>query len=172
MNASVQQHNLGPDPDEQPDQPGEGDATRVLVVDDDHSIRDTVRLLLEDAGYPVTEACNGIEALALLRDEHASYITLLDLRMPRLDGAGLLGLVAEDPDLARRHTFILMTADTRALSPLFASHLTRLAVLLLSKPFDMDDLFDLVEHAERDLHTRRQLVGEIASDNSGTRQNA
>ena len=163
MNASVQQwYSLGPD--ERQDQPGEGEATRVFVVDDDHSIRDTVRLLLEDAGYPVTEACNGIEALAFLREAQASYITLLDLRMPRLDGAGLLGLVAEDPDLARRHAFILMTADMRAISPLFASHLARLAVLLLSKPFDMDDLFGLVEHAERDLKARRQLAAETVSE--------
>jgi CheY-like chemotaxis protein len=170
MNAVVRQHSSGPD-----DRSGsreERDVAQVLVVDDDHSIRDTVRLLLEDAGYSVAEAGNGVEALALLRDERASYITLLDLRMPQLDGAGLLGIVAEDPDLACRHTFILMTADIRALSPLFSSHLTRLAVPVLSKPFDIDDLFDLVERAACELTARPQLASRTAPGKRTQRHSA
>ncbi len=170
MNALVRQHSSGPDA--RSGSPEERELAQVLVVDDDHSIRDTLRLLLEDAGYSVVEAGNGVEALALLRDERAAYITLLDLRMPQLDGAGLLGIVAEEPDLASRHTFILMTADTRALSPLFTSHLTRLAVPVLSKPFDIDDLFDLVERAERERTARQQFSPTVASGKRGKRQSA
>lgn len=146
------------------------EGARVLVVDDDHSIRETLRLLLEDAGYQVAEACNGVEALALLRGERASYITLLDLRMPQLDGAGMLGIVAEDPDLTRRHSFIVMTADARAMSHIFTDHLTRLSVPLLAKPFDIDDLLDLVEQAERRLTARQQFAGGSAAGNSSKQQ--
>ncbi len=170
MNVAVRQHSSGPD--DRSGSPEESELAQVLVVDDDHSIRDTLRLLLEDAGYSVAEAGNGVEALALLRDERASYITLLDLRMPQLDGAGLLGIVAEEPDLVSRHSFILMTADARALSPLFSSHLTRLAVPVLSKPFDIDDLFDLVERAERKLTARQQFAPRTAPRKHGKRQSA
>lgn len=170
MKAVVGQHSSGPD--DRSGSPEERDLAQVLVVDDDHSIRDTVRLLLEDAGYSVAEAANGVEALALLRDERTSYITLLDLRMPQLDGAGLLGIVAEEPDLARRHTFILMTADTRGLSPLFTSHLARLAVPVLSKPFDIDDLFDLVEQAEHEFTARPQFAPGAAPGTRAQRQSA
>lgn len=170
MNAVEPRHGSGSD--DLSGSPEEREVTRVLVVDDDHAIRDTLRLLLEDAGYAVTEAGNGVDALAVLCDERASYITLLDLRMPQLDGAGVLGVVAEDPDLARRHSFILMTADARALSPLFISHLARLAVPLLPKPFDIDDLFDLVERAECELTARQPLAHRAVPGNRAERQSA
>lgn len=170
MNTVEQQHSSCPD--DLRGFPKGGKVERMLIVDDDHSIRETLRLLLEDAGYHVTEACNGLEALTLLRDERASYITLLDLCMPQLNGAALLGIVAEDPDLARRHSFILMTADTRAMSRLFADHLARLAVPMLAKPFDIDDLFDLVERATQRLKAKKHYAGNLASHNAGQRQSA
>lgn len=169
MDTVVRQHGDGPD--EWHGRPEVDEGIRVLVVDDDHSIRETLRLLLEDDGYPVAEAGNGMDALALLRDNGVSYIVLLDLSMPQLDGAGLLGIVAEDPDLARRHSFILMTADTRAMSSLFAAHLARLSVPLLSKPFDMDHLLDLVDEARMRLAASQQFAGRVVApvdDSSGS----
>ena len=60
-------------------------AVRVLVVDDDESIRQIVRMCLGDEGYEVFEAANGLDALALLPDCRPDLI-LLDLRMPVMDG--------------------------------------------------------------------------------------
>lgn len=157
-------------PDDRRGLPEVREGTRVLVVDDDHAIRETLRLLLEDEGYQVTEACDGVEALTLLRHECASYVTLLDLRMPRLDGSGLLGIVAEDPALASRHSFILMTADRHAMSRIFTDHLARRAVPTLSKPFDIDDLLDLVEQAQRQLTIRQQLAAGTFSNITSKRQ--
>lgn len=173
MDTVVWQHDDGPGAWR--GRPGVGEGARVLVVDDDHSIRETLRLLLEDDGYQVAEAGNGMDALALLRVEGVSYIVLLDLSMPQLDGAGLLGIVAEDPELARRHSFILMTADTRAMSSLFAAHRARLSVPLLSKPFDMDDLFDQVEQARMRLAASQQFAGRVVAsldDDPGVSQSA
>jgi len=57
----------------------------ILVVDDDSRLRESVILLLRDAGYPAKGAANGREALEIAADEPPSLI-LLDLMMPVMDG--------------------------------------------------------------------------------------
>src|SRR5262245_58413653 len=57
--------------------------TRVLLVDDDQAIRETLRFALEDAGYQVLEAADGIAALQALRATPTGMVVLLDLMMPK-----------------------------------------------------------------------------------------
>ena len=57
----------------------------ILVVDDDADIREVLRLYLENAGYRVVEAADGVEALAAMDVEHID-LCLLDIMMPNLDG--------------------------------------------------------------------------------------
>ncbi|MBF6592629.1 MAG: response regulator [Ktedonobacterales bacterium] len=123
--------------------------THVLVVDDDDAIRDAVRFALEDAGYTVSEASNGLAALKQLRAATDRAVVLLDLMMPGLDGAGVLGAVAGDHRLASRHTYILVTANTKTLTLAFANLLTSLSVPILSKHFDVDVLLETVASAAR-----------------------
>jgi|SRR5581483_2722975 two-component system alkaline phosphatase synthesis response regulator PhoP len=121
--------------------------TRVLVVDDDEAIRETLRFVLEDAGYSVVEAANGLEALDMLYASVEPLVVLLDLMMPRLSGAGVLGVVAEDERLAARHAFVLVTANPYPFSRPFALMIERLGVATVSKPFDIDDVLDVVARA-------------------------
>lgn len=58
----------------------------VLIVDDDPSIRDGLRLLIETRGYPTVTARNGAEALGVLRGGLRPSLILLDLMMPVKDG--------------------------------------------------------------------------------------
>ncbi len=125
--------------------------TPVLLVDDDQAIRETLRLVLEDAGYQVLEASDGIAALQALRDAPNGMVVLLDLMMPKLDGAGVLGAVAGDRRLAKRHTFILTTATHQTLSLAFVNLLTNLAVPVVRKPFELDELLAIVERAAQRL---------------------
>ena len=60
----------------------------VLVVDDDVSIRRLVKLILTDAGFDVTVAEDGREALAILQVE-APSVLVLDMNMPVMDGREL-----------------------------------------------------------------------------------
>ncbi len=60
-------------------------AERILIVDDDESIRQIVRLCLTDEGFEVREAANGQAALEALA-EFAPDLILLDLRMRVMDG--------------------------------------------------------------------------------------
>jgi CheY-like chemotaxis protein len=122
---------------------------KVLVVDDDRAIRDVARLVLEDAGYTVMEAANGVAALHLLRSHQQPLVVLLDDLMPELDGLGVLRAAAADLCIAHRCSFILMTGSARLLSPALAPELGPLRVQLLPKPFDADVLLDRVEQGQQ-----------------------
>ena len=106
---------------------------RILVVDDDESIRQIVRLCLSDEGYRVTEAANGEAALAVL-DEFQPELILLDLRMPVMDGW----------EFARRYRLMPgphapIVAFVAALNA--AQECADLdTAAILSKPFDLDEL--------------------------------
>jgi two-component system response regulator MprA len=62
---------------------------QVLVVDDEPAIRETVATLLEEEGYQVRRARDGVEALSTLAGDRIDLI-LADINMPRLDGATLV----------------------------------------------------------------------------------
>jgi CheY-like chemotaxis protein len=125
----------------------------VLIVDDEDAVRWSLRLTLEDAGYTVLEATNGREGVNALFFSREPLVVLLDLKMPTVDGADVLRLVAAEPELAARHSFILVTAQTLALARLlqtdeqFAEVFDRLAVTILPKPFEIERLLELVADA-------------------------
>ena len=70
----------------------------VLVVDDDADVRALVSELLTRAGYEVSEAPNGREALKSLFDERPDLV-LLDISMPELDGWATLDRIRELSDV-------------------------------------------------------------------------
>lgn len=70
----------------------------VLVVDDDADIRAFLEEVLEDSGFEVRMAADGLAALDMLNEWRPGAI-LLDLRMPRMDGWKLCERLADRPDL-------------------------------------------------------------------------
>jgi CheY-like chemotaxis protein len=72
----------------------------ILVVEDSDDLRATLRDLLEDEGYAVLTAANGIEALEVLAAGVRPGIILLDLMMPVMDGWEVLAAMQEDAELA------------------------------------------------------------------------
>jgi CheY-like chemotaxis protein len=125
--------------------------TTVLVADDNPDLRATVRDILEAEGYGVLNAQNGLEALDLLRATAPPLVVLLDLQMPQLDGAGVLRVVAANKTLATRNRYILMTAHRRSLPLAFAQLLFRLHILVLPKPFDVEQVVTMVADAAHTL---------------------
>ena len=61
----------------------------VLVVEDEPVIRELMSILLEDEGYTVRQAVDGLQALEVL-EQHGVDLVLSDVKMPRLDGASLV----------------------------------------------------------------------------------
>jgi CheY-like chemotaxis protein len=123
----------------------------VLVADDDQDIRETLQLVLEDAGYTVLLAQTGRQTLQVLRHSPERLVVLLDYLMPDLSGGEVLEAVAHLPALAQRHAFLLLTAMSATLPPTTKDRLQHLQVSLLKKPFDLDDLLAHVAAADATL---------------------
>lgn len=123
----------------------------VLVVDDDQAIRETLRLVLDDAGYPVEEAPDGETALVLLRETDQRMVVLLDLIMPGMNGEQLLAIVADEPRLVSRHSYVLMTAAHKRLTLSVQKRLDALDAPIMQKPFDLDTLLTVVADASQRL---------------------
>src|SRR5437870_2371426 len=88
-----------------------GRAHTVLVVDDDEGIRFALSDTLEDVGYRVVVAKDGVEALAKLRGpEERPCVILLDLMMPAMDGWTFRHEQRRDPAIAEIPVVVL-TAD-------------------------------------------------------------
>jgi len=82
----------------------------VLVIDDDASIRSLTRAMLEKAGWAVSEAGNGIEALVSMERERPSLI-LLDLMMPEMDGFAFAAEVRRHPEWKSIPIVVLTAQD-------------------------------------------------------------
>lgn len=125
----------------------------VLVVDDDEPTRETLRVMLEDAGYAVAEAPDGQAALEMLRSTPYHAIVLFDLLMPVLDGIGFLRAVKDDELLAKRHGYILLTANRQTLKSESEEMFASLGVQVVHKPFSMNPLLELIAGVEQALPT-------------------
>lgn len=109
----------------------------VLVVDDDPDIRETLRFVLEEAGYPVYSAENGQDALQVLADsDPLPGLILLDLMMPIMSGDEMLRALRAVRALAQIPVTIV-TASGAPMPPLASS--------MLKKPVDLDVLLRIVE---------------------------
>ncbi len=74
-------------------------ATRVLVVEDDPSVRGLLHTLLSAEGYDVATASDGLAGMVKATSTHPALV-LLDLMMPDLGGVRVLEELREDPELA------------------------------------------------------------------------
>jgi two-component system alkaline phosphatase synthesis response regulator PhoP len=83
-------------------------ASRILVVDDDSTIRSVLQSYLEHADFAVRAASDGETALRLVRQERPDVL-VLDLMLPRRDGWDVLRVIRADPAL-RTMPVILLTA--------------------------------------------------------------
>jgi len=114
-------------------EPGSPPRGPILVVDDDPNTRLTIRWALEDAGYAVVTAADGVQGLARAASVRPALV-VLDLRLPGVDGRTVAAqLRATD---GTPPPILLITADDRAAT--MARHVG--AYAYLSKPFELDDL--------------------------------
>jgi len=115
---------------------------RVLVVEDDDSIRETLVLALQDEGYDVLAAANGVAGFNLLRETTPDAI-LLDMKMPVMDGWEFARRYRELP--GPKAPVVVLTAASNAA----ARSAEVSADAYLSKPFDLDALIELLGRMTR-----------------------
>jgi CheY-like chemotaxis protein len=114
-------------------------APRVLVVEDDPSVRGLLQTLLSTEGYDVSTASDGLAGLGEA-SSRAPALILLDLRMPDLGGARVLERLREDPELAR--TPVLVVTGSVEEVPAIQEQIGVDSVFV--KPFDVADLLQRV----------------------------
>jgi CheY-like chemotaxis protein len=114
--------------------------TRVLIVEDDDDIRETLLEVLSDNGFEPSSAANGAEALSFLRDTDSKpHVILLDMMMPVLDGWGFRSAQLADPSL-RTIPVIVLTAHASIEETAAALGVTG----FLRKPVRLDPLLDAI----------------------------
>jgi len=117
---------------------------RVLVVEDDTDIREVLIQILLDAGYEVTGAANGSEALQSLRDSPEFGLIILDLMMPVMDGWQFSTQRSLEPALTNIPVVVLSASvhlDQHAAAIGAASY--------LKKPIQLETLLNTVARCYR-----------------------
>ncbi len=112
---------------------------RVLIIDDDAALRDSIGETLRDLGHAVVEAEDGLRGLQRLGEQPPIQAVLLDLRMPGLDGLEVLRRIRARADIP---PVAVLTAVATAANTIEAMRLG--AVDHLTKPIGRADIADLL----------------------------
>jgi putative nucleotidyltransferase with HDIG domain len=117
-------------------------ADRILIVDDEDSIREVVSSMLSSSGFACTQAQSGREALALLQSGEEYELMLSDMMMPVMDGEALLAATKERfPDIP-----VVMVTAMHDIS-IALNAIRNGAYDYLLKPFDREQLLATVRRA-------------------------
>ena len=109
----------------------------ILVVDDEPAIAEVIGSVLEDEGYSVTTAADGVAALDVLRDASPlPCMAFLDLMMPRMNGWELRPAMLADPVLSEVPVVIISAFAAEDMGSLRS-------VAVVQKPFQLDQIVDL-----------------------------
>ena len=112
---------------------------RVLVSDDDQSIRQLVSTIVKRESFTVDSAADGLEAIECLK-QHEYAVVLLDLMMPRMDGFSVVEWLRNNPPLIKPIIIVITAyADQR-----FKEVDSELVSGVLRKPFEVAELGNLV----------------------------
>jgi DNA-binding NtrC family response regulator len=132
---------------------------KILLVDDDETIRTTMIAILEDEGYDVDSASNGKEAIRKTQ-EQTYNLALLDIRLPDMEGVELLGLMKESIPRMRK---IMVTGFPSLQNAVEAVNKSADAYLI--KPVDVDKLLatvkELLLKQEEDRRFSEQKVADF-----------
>ena len=110
----------------------------ILVVDDEPSLAEAMSSVLEDEGYAVTTAADGLAALRALNDGLRPCLAILDLMMPSMNGWELRAAMLADPSLADIPVAIVSAFARGEMSTLRPS-------AILQKPFELSEIVKLAD---------------------------
>ena len=119
---------------------GDGQAKRILLVDDDHEIIESMRIVLEARGYKIMVARDGNQGLAMAEREDPDLL-ILDMMMPKRSGFLVLEKLRRSRPVPMR--VIMITANEGSRHKAYAEMLG--VDDYLRKPFAMDRLMESVE---------------------------
>jgi len=126
---------------------------RILVIDDDATVRNLMRRYLSREGFEVVTAGGGLEGLEFARDLHPSVITL-DVFMPDMDGWSVLQAIKQDAELSHIPVIMMTISDEKQ------KGFTLGASGYLTKPVDRAQLAQLLHRFKTMAGTPRVLIVE------------
>jgi len=114
---------------------------KILIIDDESTLRLLMRKFLEKAGYAIAEAEDGEKGIIKAKEEHPDLI-LLDVTMPKMNGYQVDQELGADPAL-KKIPVILVTGTSQVVGD--GIKLSTHAKWKLAKPFDRDQLINKVQ---------------------------
>ncbi len=117
---------------------------RILIVDDEPINLENLREDLEDAGYEVVEAQDGIQALKILKQDSGFKVILLDKMMPNMGGEEVLLSLKSDSKLSKIP--IIMQTAINDVKEVYKSY-DEGCYFYLEKPFTKNILLEVVKKA-------------------------
>ena len=111
---------------------------RVLIIDDDEAVRETLRANLEDCGFQVNEAIDGEQGFQLIDERNPPHVVITDIIMPRREGLETIAAIRKKfPDLK----LIAISGGGRSKTMDFLELAEKVgAHAVLPKPLDLDVL--------------------------------
>jgi DNA-binding NtrC family response regulator len=137
---------------------------RILIVDDERNLRESLSEALTQAGYEVLTAANGKDAYSIIQTQDLNLL-LCDWRMPEMDGAALLNLLRSEGRLVDLPALVI-TAHGSSNNAIDAIQLG--AYDFVTKPFDLDDVLVTIRRAldhsalQKEVTHLRRKVAEVA----------
>lgn len=120
---------------------------KILLVEDDESIREVLSEFLSDEGYQVTTASDGLKAREIFLERQFDLL-ISDFRMPRMNGVELLNWCRE----VKIHLPVIFISANANLLPAEIVALSDCCAALLSKPIDIHSLMEAIEEAQKRNH--------------------
>jgi DNA-binding NtrC family response regulator len=140
-----------------------GETVRILVVDDDQSVRKVLTTILEDEGYAVESV--GTAKKAIERARRKVYnLALIDIRLPDMEGIELLTKMRDTTPKMRK---IIITGYPTLQNAVEA--VNRGADAYILKPFDMENVLETIEEELRKQHEEKKYSQEKVAEFIETR---
>ena len=124
---------------------------RILIIEDEKSLKEVLRILLEEEGYEITAASNGLEGMDYIQNDIFDLV-VTDIKMPKADGFEVLKKVKE---ISPSTIVIMITAFGTTESTIEAMKLG--AYDYIHKPFKIDEIRHVIQKAFEKKNLREEL---------------
>ena len=115
---------------------------KILIVDDSQMVRKKLRLALETSGHTVTEACDGLEGLAKLKEVDGLNLIVADVNMPNMNGIDMCIKMREEKKFDHIKIFMLTAESSSEMKTKAAA--AKVSAWIL-KPYDIVKILSAID---------------------------